>query len=72
MTTDCQKTKLIEEIDVEIADAFTFAKTSPFPSVANWEALNYSSTNPLIEKYLGDFDFDNFDSDQPESLPSPY
>lgn len=61
-----------KRIDAEIADAFHFAKTSPFPKNADWAALNYAQTTPLADKLLDDLEGGAFNSYQAEAIPGPY
>lgn len=61
-----------KEIQEEIADAFQFAKTSPFPVSANWSELNLSTTTPLADKLLQDVESTEFNQYQAEAIPGPY
>jgi len=63
---------MTREIDEEIADAFRFAKESPFPRVAVWEAVNYSAASPLADALLIDAEAGNFDESQSDAVPQPY
>jgi pyruvate dehydrogenase E1 component alpha subunit len=66
------KSTLEQEIDCEIAKAFLFAKTSPFPAVENWGSLNYSDDSPLADRLLEENDAAQFDQNQLYSVPGPY
>ena len=66
------KAEIIRHIDREIADAFRFAKESPFPNVLDWKGLNYCPSAPLAEKHLRDIEAAPFDQNQPPALPAPY
>ena len=50
MLTDVAKSALLKEVDAEIAEAFQFAKTSPFPKAGDWEAENYARSSPLARR----------------------
>lgn len=67
-----QKLTMIAEIDQEIADAFQFARSSPFPTCANWEELNRSASSPLAEKLLPASTHGEFDENQPVAVLAPY
>lgn len=63
------------EADVaqEIADAFSFAKSSPFPHLTgDWASLNVASATPRADALLADLEGDAFDHDQPDLIPGPY
>jgi pyruvate dehydrogenase E1 component alpha subunit len=61
-----------QAIDAEIADAFAFAKASPFPTGADWDEWNYSSQTPLADRLLEDVEAGTFDQYQAEAIPGPY
>lgn len=64
--------QLVAEIDREVADAFAFAKKSPFPSEADWLRLNYSATSPLADRWLQDVEAAEFNQRQADAIPGPY
>jgi pyruvate dehydrogenase E1 component alpha subunit len=70
--TPARKDAMLGEIREELAEAFAFAKRSPFPSVANWHDLNYSSSSPLADRLLIEADSATFNHDQTDALPAPY
>ena len=72
LLTPTIKAGIIDEIDGEIADAFKFAKSSPFPGDTNWERLNYSTVSPLADKLLHETKLGEFDKEQPDAIPQPY
>lgn len=72
LTTD-RKEAIMNDINTEIAEAFRFAKNSPFPSEPNWERLNYSDESPMADKLLHDnTESGKFDQDQEDTIPEPY
>ena len=72
LLTPMIKAAIVDEIDDEIADAFKFAKSSPFPSDTNWTRLNYSTVSPLADKLLHETQLGEFDQDQADTIPQPY
>lgn len=72
MLNPASRASLHAEIDAEIAEAFTFAKNSPFPSVTDWKKLNTSSATPLADKFLKDGVLGEFDQRQADTIPAPY
>ena len=66
------KEAIINEIDAEIADAFSFAKSSPFPGQADWHDLNYSTSSPMADRLLADVESAEFDQNQDMTIPRPY
>jgi TPP-dependent pyruvate/acetoin dehydrogenase alpha subunit len=52
------------ETKAEIDRCFDHAKSSPFPDVPNWQALNLSSESPLADKLLAELESANFDAHQ--------
>ena len=70
--TDIDKENIITEINAEIADAFQFAKNSPFPTRANWAELNYSTSSPVADTLLVETDLAEFNQDQAYAIPGPY
>jgi pyruvate dehydrogenase E1 component alpha subunit len=69
---DAKKTKWIAAIDQEIAEAFEFAKSSPFPSDADWQSLNYATATPEADRLLHDVEGGGFNQYQAEAIPGPY
>ena len=66
------KSAIIDEVDAEIADAFDFAKSSPFPSLSNWEELNFNPESPMADRLLVDIESADFDQNQDMTIPRPY
>lgn len=58
------KQRIEREADVEIAEAFAFAKSSPFPSAGPWAAMNCRPDAPQADKFLRDLDWHAFDESQ--------
>lgn len=72
LTTD-SKDAIINDINTEIADAFKFARNSPFPVEPDWEKLNYSDESPLVDELLpSQTPSEYFDQDQKDTVPGPY
>lgn len=59
-----EKRRVEQAADAEIADAFAFAKSSPFPTPGEWAPMNCSPESPLADKLLRDFDWHAFDDSQ--------
>ena len=72
LLTPTTQATIIDEIDAQIAEAFSFAKGSSFPSVADWAPQNYSTSSPLADKLLHDAPMGEFDESQADSTPQPY
>ena len=72
LLTPMIKAAIVDGIDDEIAEAFKFAKSSPFPSDTNWARLNYSTASPLADKLLHETKLSEFDQDQADTIPQPY
>ena len=54
------------EIAAEIADNFVFAKSSPFPVMTDWQAMNICLETPVADRLLGagfEHDFDPAQAD---------
>ncbi|OGA44169.1 MAG: hypothetical protein A3G24_28880 [Betaproteobacteria bacterium RIFCSPLOWO2_12_FULL_62_13] len=64
LLSDEQKAALIKEIDVEIAEAFQFAKSSPFPRAGDWGTMNFSDSSPVADALLTVVDVRTFDAEQ--------
>ena len=69
---DTTKAAMIAEIDAEIADAFEFASSSPFPVDVDLEALNRSPSSPVAEKLLPTSTHGEFDENQATAKLAPY
>lgn len=72
LVSDSSNAQLITEIDKEIADAFTFAKNSSFPTEPDWEAINYDPATPLADRLLRDVESGVFNHAQADAIPGPY
>lgn len=72
MMDAASRSTVVREVDAEIADAFTFAKASPFPRDADWQTCNYSAKTPLADQLLQDLEAGAFDQYQTEAIPGPY
>lgn len=70
--TPAAKTAMMAEIDTEVADAFAFAKSSPFPTSTDWGPMNLSPVTPEADRLLEDAEFGEFDQHQNEALLAPY
>lgn len=70
--TESARDALIKENDAEIAEAFAFAKSSPFPGPTDFEGLNRSAASPLADKCLHEFEPEVFNQDQRLTIPAPY
>jgi pyruvate dehydrogenase E1 component alpha subunit len=62
--SDAVKTAALKSIDEEIADAFKFAKSSPFPQAGDWSRMNRRPDSPLADKLLTDIELHSFDENQ--------
>jgi acetoin:2,6-dichlorophenolindophenol oxidoreductase subunit alpha len=69
---DERRARLEAEIAAEIQDALDFARSSPFPTVTDWQPLNYSRSSPLADALLAEPVADGFDQNQADALPGPY
>jgi len=72
LLTASEKQELIDRIDKEIEEAFSFAKKSPFPGAVDWGPLNYSNASPMADKLLQDLESRDFDPNQAEAKLAPY
>ena len=73
LLTKKMKDNLLKDINSEIAEAFRFAKNSPFPNDTDWEDQNYCSKTPLADKLLKDeTKSELFNQNQAETIPEPY
>jgi pyruvate dehydrogenase E1 component alpha subunit len=72
LVTDAAEAAWQRQIDEEIADAFAFAKASPFPPVPAWRETNYTPQTPLADRLLQDLEAGGFDQYQSETIPGPY
>jgi len=62
--SDAARVEMLRAIDDEIADAFRFAKGSPFPSAGNWMSMNLSTRSPVADRLLAEVHLDGFDENQ--------
>lgn len=67
-----ERTVLEEDVAAEIAANFAFAKQSPFPSEADWDAMNWDDSSPVADRLLGTHSLSDFDQYQPEAKLEPY
>lgn len=56
----------------EIEQCFKFAKSSPFPSLPDWETLNSSPISPMADKLLAEFELADFDAQQKPNQAKGY
>ena len=66
------KSKMIDEIKLEINNSFKFAKNSNFPDIDNIEKLNLSTESPLADLLLKEIDNNDFDANQPDAKLAPF
>ena len=63
-------------MDAEIADAFEFAKSSPFPVPERWDEVNFAHATPVADRLLTDVEATQnaviFDGNQADAIPKPY
>lgn len=59
-----KKAALTREIEAEIAEAFRFAKNSPFPGAGDWGTMNRSRSSPTADALLAEVDVRAFDAGQ--------
>jgi len=72
LLSESEKQRILADVDAEIAEAFAFAKSNPFPKATDWTTLNLRSDSPVADALLCEFDEPVFDEDQPEAIPAPY
>ena len=73
LLTAHDKSKILEEINQEIDDAFRFAEASSFPAVKSFEEMNWRHDTPVADRLLVEkADSSIFDQKQEETLPKPY
>jgi TPP-dependent pyruvate/acetoin dehydrogenase alpha subunit len=70
--SDGEKKAIVGDIQAEIADAFKFAKESPFPKIDDWNAANFHLETPVADKLLSEFSSAEFDGHQKDHVPAPY
>jgi pyruvate dehydrogenase E1 component alpha subunit len=58
------KAALVKKYEAEIAEAFRFAKTSPFPTAPSWPSLNLAAKTPEADRLLAEVDLSEFDARQ--------
>jgi TPP-dependent pyruvate/acetoin dehydrogenase alpha subunit len=54
----------VRNAQAEIDRCFAAARSAPFPTVSDWEALNRSSSSPLADKLLVEVERSDFDARQ--------
>lgn len=59
-----ERAELVQRFEAEIAQAFRFAKTSPFPTAPEWRSLNFASATPEADRLLAEVDLGEFDARQ--------
>ena len=69
---EAQKKAIIKKIEAEIAEAFEYAKNSPFPTVSDWEESNSCKSSPLADRLLKEIEAVDFNHFQEDALPGPY
>ena len=62
--TDAEDAALVREYEAEIASAFRFAKSSPFPAAPDWQPLNFAVATPEADRLLADVEAGEFDAQQ--------
>ena len=55
---------LANGIRAEIDESFRYAKSSPFPDVADWASLNLSPESPMADRLLAELEIADFDANQ--------
>jgi TPP-dependent pyruvate/acetoin dehydrogenase alpha subunit len=63
---------LEQEVASEIERCFKFAKSSPFPTLPDWNTLNWSSASPLADQLLTELELTDFDAQQQSSQAKGY
>ena len=58
------KAMLVKKYETEIAEAFRFAKTSPFPTAPSWPSINLATKTPEADRLLAEVDLSEFDARQ--------
>jgi len=61
---DAEQAALTAQFKAEIAESFAFAKSSPFPAVPEWSALNLATATPEADRLLSEVDLHDFDAHQ--------
>jgi len=69
---DAAKRSLVAGIEAEIAEAFRFARTSPFPAKPDWSDLNWSKATPEADRLLAEVDLAEFDAHQAQEQAKGY
>jgi TPP-dependent pyruvate/acetoin dehydrogenase alpha subunit len=72
LLSDAARTQLVDGIEREIRECFRFAKSSAFPSIPDWSALNFASSSPEADRLLADIGLVEFDADQETSQAKGY
>jgi TPP-dependent pyruvate/acetoin dehydrogenase alpha subunit len=60
------------EVSAEIQRCFGFAKSSPFPAVPDWAALNVASASPMADRLLAEVKLADFDAQQESQQAKGY
>ena len=61
-----------ETIAQEVANCFDFAKSSSFPKVSDWRALNFNGNSPCADAFLAEENSAIFNPAQSEAKLAPY
>jgi TPP-dependent pyruvate/acetoin dehydrogenase alpha subunit len=64
LLTDAETSTLTKKYEEEIAAAFRFAKSSPFPAAPDWHPLNFATATPEADRLLADVEVGEFDAHQ--------
>jgi TPP-dependent pyruvate/acetoin dehydrogenase alpha subunit len=64
LLTDAEDATLSKQYGDEIAAAFRFAKSSPFPAAPDWHSLNLATATPSADRFLADVEAGDFDAHQ--------
>jgi hypothetical protein len=62
----------VTKVEGEIAEAFRFAKASPFPGRPDWTDLNWSAATPEADRLLAEVDLAEFDPHQAHEQAKGY
>lgn len=62
--TDAEDQALARKYGEEVAAAFRFAKSSPFPAAPDWHPLNFATATPQADRLLADIESGDFDAHQ--------
>jgi pyruvate dehydrogenase E1 component alpha subunit len=67
-----RKDASVRDAQAEIDRCFAAAKSAPFPTVLDWEALNRTGSSPLADKLLVEVERSDFDALQESRQPVGY